>query len=153
MRDIAADIGLDKVKAVVGDFYDRVQGHPTLARPFGIVEDWKEHKTHLSHFWWVTLGGRPYRNKPYQVAHKHAMAGFTPELLVDWLTLFRTTLNSHLPLDTAEEWFARAANIGRSLTLMHEARQGVAPQHSRAASSAGVFSPSQLPNQPNFTKA
>jgi hemoglobin len=134
MRDIATHLGLDKVEAVIDDFYNRVQKHPTLAGPFGIVDDWEEHKAHLSHFWWVTLGGRPYRNKPYQVARKHAMAGFTPELLVDWLSLFRTTLNSHLPADTAEEWFARAANIGRSLKLMHEARQGVAPQHSHAAS-------------------
>src|SRR5687767_14640540 len=51
MRDIATDIGLDKVKAVIGDFYDRVQEHPALARPFGIVDDWREHKAHLSHFW------------------------------------------------------------------------------------------------------
>lgn len=152
MRDIAAEIGLDKVKAVVGDFYDRVQEHPTLARPFGIVDDWKEHKAHLSHFWWVTLGGRPYRNKPYQVAYKHAMAGFTPELLVDWLSLFRTTLDSHLPKDSGQEWFARAANIGRSLTLMHEARQGVALQHSHTAPSPGVSSPSHPPDQSNFTK-
>jgi hemoglobin len=135
MRDISSHIGLDKVKAVIGDFYDRVQEHPTLRRPFEIVDDWEEHKAHLSHFWWVTLGGRPYRNKPYQVAHKHAMAGFSPELLVDWLNLFRATLNSHLPADTAEEWFARAANIGRSLKLMHEGRQGMMLQHSLTASS------------------
>lgn len=140
MQDIAAAVGLEKVKEIIGDFYDRVQEHPTLARPFEIVEDWEEHKAHLSHFWWVTLGGRPYRNKPYQVAHKHAMAGFTPELLVDWLSLFRHTLNRHLPPDIAEGWFARAENIGRSLTLMHEARQGVAPRHSHGASARGVSS-------------
>ena len=135
MHDIATDVGLEKVKAVIGDFYDRVREHPTLARPFEIVDDWEEHKAHLSHFWWVTLGGRPYRNKPYQVADKHALAGFTPELLVDWLSLFRVTLNRHLPADTAEQWFARAANIGRSLTLMHEVRRGAFVQHSDSASS------------------
>ena len=133
MRDIATEIGLDRVKAVVGDFYDRVQEHPALAGPFGIVDDWQEHKAHLSHFWWVTLGGGPYRNKPYQVADKHAMAGFTPELLVDWLSLFRATLNSHLPAETAEQWFARAANIGRSLKLMHELRRRAAAEHPRAS--------------------
>ena len=140
MRDIAPHLGLDKVKAVIDDFYNRVQKHPALARPFGIVDDWDEHKAHLSHFWWVTLGGRPYRNKPYQVAHKHAMAGFTPELLADWLSLFRHTLESHLPADIAEGWFARAENIGRSLKLMQEARQGVAPRHSHGASARGVSS-------------
>jgi hemoglobin len=153
MHDIATHLGLDKVKAVIGDFYNRVQEHPTLARPFGIVDDWEEHKAHLSHFWWVTLGGRPYRNKPYQVAHKHAMAGFTPELLVDWLSLFRTTLNSHLPPDTAAEWFARAANIGRSLKLLYEARQGIVPQRSHAAASGGVSAILHSPNQSNAAKA
>ena len=130
MQDIARNIGHETVKAIVGDFYDRVQEHPTLASPFEIVDDWEEHKAHLSHFWWVTLGGRPYRNKPYQVADKHVRAGFTPELLVDWLGLFRTTLSMHLPQDIADQWFARAANIGRSLKLRHESRGGIAIQRS-----------------------
>ena len=123
MQDIASAIGLDRVTEVVSDFYDRVQQHPTLGVPFGIVDDWPEHKAHLAHFWWVTLGGRPYRDKPYQVAHKHALAGFTPELLVDWLALFRQTLEQHLPAELAAQWYARAANIGRSLVYMHEFRQ------------------------------
>jgi hemoglobin len=130
MRDIASDVGLEKVKAIIGDFYDRVQDHPTLAGPFEIVDDWDEHKAHLSHFWWVTLGGRPYRNNPYQVADKHVRAGFTPELLVDWLALFRTTLSTHLPEDIADQWFARAANIGRSLKLLHGGRAGIVIQRS-----------------------
>ena len=150
MRDIASDVGLEKVKAIIGDFYDRVQDHPTLAGPFEIVDDWDEHKAHLSHFWWVTLGGRPYRNKPYQVADKHAMAGFTPELLVDWLSLFQATLNRHLPAHTAEQWFARAANIGRSLKLMYELRQARAGGHSNSALRRDAYPPLGNPtNQPS----
>lgn len=123
MQDIAQTIGLDTVAAVVSDFYDQVQQHGTLKVPFGTVHDWPEHKAHLTHFWWVTLGGQPYRDKPYQVAHKHALAGFTPELLVDWLALFRQTLERHLTPELADQWYARAANIGRSLVYMHEFRQ------------------------------
>jgi hemoglobin len=122
MQDIAHDIGLESVTKVIGDFYDAVQIHPSLAKPFELVDDWREHKAHLAHFWWVTLGGRPYRDKPYQVARKHALAGFTPELLTDWLALFRETLLRHLPPGLADQWYARAARIGRSLTLMHEFR-------------------------------
>jgi len=125
MQDIASDVGLDRVKGIISEFYDRVQEHPTLAQPFRIVDDWTEHKAHLAHFWWVTLGGRPYRDKAYRVSAKHAAAGFTPELLVDWLALFRETLIGHLPHGIAEQWYARAENIGRSLKLMHEFRQGV----------------------------
>ena len=120
MKDIADQIGQDKLYEVVSDFYDRVQRHPRLAVPFAIVDDWREHKAHLAHFWWVTLGGKRYREKPYSVAEKHALAGFTPALLEDWLTLFQQTLAEHLPADHAEEWLARAQHIGRSLILMHE---------------------------------
>jgi hemoglobin len=123
MQDIAHTIGPERVSEVVGDFYEQVRRHATLAKPFGIVEDWAEHKAHLAHFWWVSLGGKPYRDKPYRVTDKHAAAGFTPELLVEWLALFRETLAKHLPAELAEQWYARAANIGRSLSLMHELRR------------------------------
>ena len=57
MNDIANQIGLNKVHAVVDDFYDRVQQHPRLAAPFAIVANWPEHKAHLTHSWWVTSEG------------------------------------------------------------------------------------------------
>jgi len=123
MKDIASQIRLETVEEIVSDFYDRVQLHPTLAAPFSIVHDWGEHKAHLAHFWWVTLGGGAYRNNPYSVAEKHERAGFTPALLADWLALFRETLTRHLPADLAEQWYARATHIGRSLTLMHDFRR------------------------------
>lgn len=119
LRTTAAEIGLDTVRDVVDDFYNRVQRHPALSVPFSIVDDWNEHKAHLTHFWWVALGGAPYRDKPYNVAMKHMEAGFTPELLIDWLTLFHQTLSDHLAPEQAMQWFARAQNIGRSLNMMH----------------------------------
>ena len=133
MLDIAQTIGREKVAEVVSDFYDEIQRHATLAVPFGIVDHWTEHKAHLAHFWWVALGGKPYRDKSYRVAEKHAEAGFTPELLIDWLALFRDTLAKHLPPDLVEQWYARAANIGRSLNYMHEFRQSAQGRGSRAA--------------------
>jgi len=120
MEDIAHRVGRERVQIVVGEFYDRIQRHETLAAPFGVVHDWPEHKAHIAHFWWVTLGGRPYRDKPYRVAQKHAAVGFTPALLADWLALFRATLAEHLPADLAGPWYARAERIGESLVLMHE---------------------------------
>jgi hemoglobin len=123
MLDIAHTIGKDRVAAVVSDFYDQVREHETLGVPFSIVHDWPEHKAHLTHFWWVTLGGKPYRDAPYRVADKHAQAGFTPELLVDWLALFRQTLERHLPDELVQQWYARATHIGRSLVYMHEFRE------------------------------
>jgi len=127
MKDIADRIGRDKVHDVVDDFYERVRRHRTLAQPFSIVNDWPGHKAHLAHFWWVTLGGARYSDKPYSVAEKHHLAGFTPALLQDWLALFRETLSAHLAEDDCEEWYARAKHIGRSLELMHEFRNSRRP--------------------------
>jgi hemoglobin len=127
MQGLAHLIGLEKIGAVVDDFYDRVQRHPTLARPFSVVHDWPAHKALLTHFWWTTLGGPAYREQVNRMGEKHAAAGFTSELLADWLALFRETLGAHLTADLAEAWHARAAHIGRSLELMHEFRSGRLP--------------------------
>jgi len=110
MQDIAETIGRERVAAVVDHFYERIRQHPTLATPFAIVDDWPLHKEYLTHFWWVSLGGKRYLQYGYAVAQKHTEAGFTPALLVDWLTLFREVLVAEL----------RAEKIGESLRYMHE---------------------------------
>jgi len=120
MRNVADDITLPRVEAVVADFYARVRQHPSLAQPFTRITDWPAHLDHLTHFWWVTLGGQRYLQYRYNVPERHATAGFTPALLVDWLALFRQTVTAHLPPELAEAWLARAERIGESLSLMHE---------------------------------
>ncbi|MBV8656361.1 MAG: group III truncated hemoglobin [Burkholderiales bacterium] len=120
MQNVAEDITLPRVTQVVDDFYARVRQHPTLAGPFGRVTDWPAHLAHLTHFWWVTLGGKRYLDYRYNVPERHGAAGFTPALLDDWLTLFRQVVNAHLPPELADAWLARAERIGQSLTLMHE---------------------------------
>ncbi|TSJ87476.1 group III truncated hemoglobin [Chitinimonas sp. BJB300] len=123
MRPIADAIGLATVEKVVDAFYAAIRQHPTLAGPFGRVTDWPEHLRHLSHFWWVTLGGKRYLDYRYNVPERHAAAGFTPELLQDWLALFRQTVHTHLDVDLANAWLARVERIGESLRLMHELGQ------------------------------
>lgn len=123
MRDIAEDIGHDRVAAVVDRFYSRIQEHPTLAGPFGAVEDWPRHKELLTHFWWASLGGERYLKHNYEVPRKHAEAGFTPELLNDWLALFSETLIEALPPELAEGWLARARAIGQSLVYLYNFQQ------------------------------
>ena len=120
MQNIAEDITLARVADTVADFYAQVRQHPTLAQPFGRITDWPTHLEHLTHFWWVTLGGQRYLSYRYNVPERHAAAGFTPQLLADWLALFRQVLVAHLPLDLADAWFERATRIGQSLTLMYE---------------------------------
>lgn len=120
MRDIAHDIGRDRVASVVAAFYSQVRQHPTLAGPFARVHDWPHHLEILTHFWWVTLGGERYLDYSYQVPAKHAEAGFTPALLKDWLALFQDTVTEHLPAEQAIAWIERARKIGTSLNMLHE---------------------------------
>ncbi|HCT39860.1 MAG TPA: globin [Moraxellaceae bacterium] len=123
MQDIADAIGRDRVARVVDVFYEHVQAHPTLQAPFAGVHDWTSHKEILTHFWWVTLGGKRYIDYSYAVARKHNEAGFTPALLVDWLALFHEIVNAEIPPELAAGWIERAERIGQSLTYMHEVAQ------------------------------
>lgn len=119
-RDLYAVIGTTKIAEIVDDFYGRIQHHASLAEPFRAVHDWDEHKKHLAHFWWISLGGPAYRTDRYRVAEKHVPLGITPELVGEWLALFRATLLDHLPAELADPWFARASNMGESIKMMAE---------------------------------
>lgn len=123
MQDIADAIGRERVALVVDRFYDRIRQHPSLQYPFASVHDWPAHKEILTHFWWVTLGGKRYLDYSYRVAVKHAEAGFTPALLADWLALFHEIIQAEIPADLAAGWLERAERIGQSLTYMHEVAQ------------------------------
>lgn len=116
---LAHRIGHDGIAEVVDVFYTRIQGHPTLAGPFGIVEDWPHHKAKLTHFWWVLLGGDPYLEVEYSVPMKHFLAGFTEALLVDWLELFSDVQREVLPADRAEDWHHLATGMGVNLARMN----------------------------------
>jgi hemoglobin len=128
MQDIAELIGRERVTRVVQIFYDRIRQHPTLSAPFARVHDWPEHEAILTHFWWVSLGGERYLDYSYAVARKHLDAGFSPELLEEWLALFRSVLQSELPEALAAGWIKRAELIGESLTHMHAVQtRGASP--------------------------
>lgn len=119
-RETHARIGLETVRAVVDDFYDRIQRHPTLAERFAVVEDWDEHKARLTHFWWISLGGQAYAPYRYRIGEKHAPVGVTHALVDDWLALFRTTLDDHLPTHLADAWIERAERMGDSLRMLSD---------------------------------
>lgn len=113
-------ISQEKIAHVVDVFYERVRAHPELSVPFLVVQDWPHHKTIISHFWWLTLGGKRYMPYDYQVAPKHRAVGFTPELLQHyWLPLFEQTVSEQIEPALADIWLTQARRIGQSLTLMH----------------------------------
>jgi hemoglobin len=118
LEPLCQKIGLPTIRVVVDDFYDRIQRHPTLVEPFGIVGDWTLHKERLTHYWWTVMGGLPYQDFRYALGDKHAPVGVTNALVDDWLQLFHETLLDHLDADLAQRWHGLARGIGESLRLM-----------------------------------
>jgi hemoglobin len=117
-RNDNEEIGLEKIKAVVDEFYNRIQEHPTLAEPFQIVEDWPEHKDKLAHFWWLSLGGEPYANYQYNVGPLHMVLPINDSHVEDWLELFFEVMSKHIPEEQVDAWHGRAQNMGRSIKMM-----------------------------------
>ena len=117
---LAHQIGRELIDKVVDDFYNRIQKHPTLSKPFSIVNHWKEHKDKIAEFWWVVLGGIPSNSYKYDPVNKHFAAGFTQELLEDWKALFFEVLSAHLPIDLAQAWQSRVELIGGNLLMQND---------------------------------
>ena len=117
---LAHQIGRESIDQVVDDFYNRIQNHPTLSKPFSIVNHWKEHKEKIAEFWWVVLGGIPDNSYKYTPVNKHFSAGFTQELLKDWKALFFEVLTSHLPNDLAQSLQSRVNLIGGNLLMQND---------------------------------
>ncbi len=130
-RDTHRQIGMERIRAVVDDFYNEVQTHPALAETFAVVDDWPEHKAKIAHFWWVSLGGERYRDDEYRVGPVHARNKVREEQVDEWLKLFRTVLEKHLEPELVEAWYARANNMGRSIRMI--ARFGESPESASAA--------------------
>lgn len=117
---LAQRIGHTNVFVVVDEFYDLIQHHPTLAQPFGSVENWADHKKRIAEFWWTALGGTPTESYKYNPIAKHLAAGFNHGLLQDWKALFKQVLDKHITADLALQWFDRVELIGSNLERMND---------------------------------
>lgn len=117
---LAEHIGHQQVFTVVNEFYDLIQIHPTLAKPFGAVDNWDEHKKKIADFWWTALGGQPTKSYQYNPVAKHFAAGFTYDLLQDWKSLFKKVLEKHLTSPLAAQWFERVELIGGNLNRIND---------------------------------
>lgn len=111
-------IGLESIKAIVDDFYNRIQVHPTLAGPFQVVTNWPEHKERLVHFWWLSLGGEAYADYQYNVGPMHMVLGIDDSHVDDWLALFFDVMSEHIPAEQVAIWHGRATHMGRSIRML-----------------------------------
>ena len=109
-------IGLEKIRQVVDEFYERVRKDPVLGPRFKLVADWSEHKARIAHFWWVALGGAAYGSFRYRVVQTHRVVGVQGVEIEHWLRIFADCVRTSLPEPLAEAWLHRASRMGRSLS-------------------------------------
>jgi len=117
-RKVNEAIGIESIRAVVDDFYDRIQVHPTLAKPFEVVTDWPEHKERLVHFWWLSLGGEAYADFQYNVGPIHMTLGIDDAHVDDWLALFLEVMQKHIAEEHVQAWHGRAMHMGCSIRML-----------------------------------
>lgn len=120
---LAPRIGRESIVRVVDEFYDLVRTHGSLSVPFASVKDWPAHKAKIAGFWWQALGGArdPGGNNTFEPVAKHFYAGFTPQLLCDWLGLFEVVLRRQLSPGLADEWIDQARLLGDRLMVADSA--------------------------------
>lgn len=119
MTEVAHQIGRETIEAVSQTFYAQIRQHANLGPIFQIVENWPKHEAHITHFWWVLLGGEAYLDTQYNVARKHIGIGVTPELVQEWLALFEPIVEAHVAPELAAVWLGKARMIGQSITMIN----------------------------------
>lgn len=114
-RILAHEIGLCRIALVVDQLQSRLQSHPTLAEPFGVIGNWGDHRARLTYFWWVTLGGKNLRGVRCDVVSRLERADVDCEVLKDWMKLFHQVAVPILGEELTRRWMTKAEAVDRRL--------------------------------------
>lgn len=111
--------GIDDIKLLVDDFYDRVAKDELLAPIFNfrLSTYWKPHLEKMYTFWNAALFGvKGYVGNPFS---KHATMQLTAAHFNAWIILFTKTIDTHFSGPVADDAKRRAlimaANFARRL--------------------------------------
>lgn len=116
--------GLEDIRLLVDDFYDRVAKNELLAPIFNfrLSSYWKPHLEKMYTFWNAALFGiKGYTGNPFA---KHATMELTPAHFNTWISLFIQTVDTHFNGPVAEDAKRRAlimaANFARRLDDLNQ---------------------------------
>lgn len=110
-KDIA---GLDDIKLLVDNFYDRVRQDALLEPIFfaHIADNWEPHLNKMYLFWNAALfGEKGYVGNPFA---RHAQMPLTGTHFEHWLHWFEETVDAHFEGTVAEDAKWRAAMMARN---------------------------------------
>lgn len=121
-KDIA---GLDDIKLLVDNFYDKVRRDALLEPIFfvHIADNWGPHLNKMYLFWNAALfGEKGYVGNPFA---RHAHMPLTKTHFEHWLHLFEETVDAHFEGTVAEDAKTRAAMMaGNFLNRLTMGRTG-----------------------------
>jgi hemoglobin len=101
--------GLEDIKVLVDDFYDRIRADELLAPIFNfrLSTHWVPHLEKMYTFWNAALFGvKGYNGNPFM---KHATMELDPKHFERWISMFNQTIDKHFQGPLAEEAKIRAA--------------------------------------------
>jgi len=119
-RNFAHEIGLCRIALVVDAVHRQMKTHPKLAEVFAVSGKEGEQRATLTYYWWVVLGGKELSDLPWRVIREVARTGISPELLGDWLTLFRQAALPILGEEFTGAWMQAAERVARQFTVNDE---------------------------------
>ena len=119
-RNLAYKIGLCRIAIVVDQLQRKVKGHRALAAIFRTSGGHGEQRARLTYFWWVVLGGNRLRDLDDDVITKDARECISPELVKDWVAVFREIALPIVGQEFTDAWVQRAERLARRLLITDE---------------------------------
>ena len=116
-RSLAYEIGLCRIAMVVDQVHRQMKTHHVLAELFHVRGDWGSRRARLTYFWWVVLGGNKLRAIDLELIPKDVRTGITPELLRDWLALFRQAALPIIGGEFTSAWMGKAERLARKFLI------------------------------------
>jgi truncated hemoglobin YjbI len=118
-KNLAYQISLCRIALVVDAVHRQMQTQQMLAEPFDINGDNGEQRARLTYFWWVVLGGNKLRDIDWEV-RGDSRTGISPELLKNWIVVFRQAALPILGREFTEGWIQKAEQAARELLITDE---------------------------------
>ncbi|MGD0429370.1 MAG: hypothetical protein ABSC10_21905 [Candidatus Acidiferrales bacterium] len=112
-RSLAHEIGICRIAMVIDQMHVQLRTHRTLGELSYGTADWGSERARLTYFWWVALGGQRLRTADCDLIPGRVRASLTPELLEDWLTLFRRAALPMIGAQLTDAWMSRTERLGR----------------------------------------
>ena len=112
--------GLDDIKLLVNNFYDKVRDDDFLAPIFNaqIQDRWPQHLEKMYTFWQtVLLGEHTYYSSPFP---PHVKLPVSHEHFAKWLTLFTQTIEELFNGEKADEALWRAKKMAQMFEMKIE---------------------------------